>query len=369
MSAHDEVSARVLLAAVRNNEHDAVAESVLTQGAVETVQKIVGGEPPFADASKLRTRLKDVSAAELLDATEAVGARVVVPGDDGWPTQLDDLGPAMPYALWVRGAVNLRMAALRSVALVGARAATSYGEQSAIAIAETLSLEGWSVFSGGAYGIDAAAHRGALAGGGSTVCVLAGGVDVLYPKAHDALFARIATQGALVSEVPPGGESLRFRFLMRNRIIAALTRGTVVVEAALRSGSLSTARNAIDLNRPLMAVPGPVTSPMSAGCHELIRSGEAMLVTSGEEVIEMLSPMGEGLVVERRGEQTAHDRLSALAQRVFDYIPLNGGIGAGHLAMLCDAGDDQIATALRHLVDGAFIERGAQGWVKATPRQ
>ena len=170
--------------------------------------------------------------------------------------------------------------------MVGARAATGYGEHVATEMAAALAERGWAVVSGGAYGIDSCAHRGALGADGVTVAVLASGLSYGYPKGHHELFAAIAGQGVMVSEWPPDRAPTRPGFLVRNRVIAALSCGTVVVEAALRSGALSTARHARDLCRPLMAVPGPVTSDLSAGCHEIIREWGAVCVTGARDVIE-----------------------------------------------------------------------------------
>ncbi len=222
-----------------------------------------------------------------------------MPGDTEWPGQLDDLGDGRPLGLWVRGTPDLRMWALRSVALVGARACTEYGAFMAATLAAGLAEKGWIVVSGGAYGIDGAAHRGALGAGGATVAVLACGVDRPYPRGHAGLIGRIAEQGLVVGELPPGEHPTPSRFILRNRVIAALTRGTVVVEAAHRSGSLVTARAARRLGRHTIGVPGPATSGLSAGVHELLRQ-DAALVTDADEIVELVGDMGE-LAPERRG--------------------------------------------------------------------
>lgn len=216
-----------------------------------------------------------------------MGGRFVCPGDREWPSQLDDLGDARPIGLWVRGRSDLRLWALRSVALVGARACTPYGAHMAATLAAGLAERGWVVVSGGAFGVDGAAHRGALAAGGATMAVLACGVDVAYPRGHAGLIGRIVEQGMVLGELPPSDHPTRSRFILRNRVIAALTRGTVVVEAEYRSGSLVTARNAQRLGRFTMGVPGPATSGLSAGVHELLR-GEGVLVTDAAEITELV---------------------------------------------------------------------------------
>ena len=240
-----------------------------------------------------RTRLGSVPAEMDLAGFHRDGIRLVCPGEPEWPTQLDMLGLGRPYALWLRGEADLRYCCLRSVSIVGARAATAYGAHVGTEMAAALAERGWTVVSGGAYGIDSCAHRGALAADGVTIAVLACGVDVAYPAGHADLLTAIAAQGVLVSEWPPGRTATRRRFLIRNRVIGALSRGTVVVEAGLRSGALNTARHARGLGRVLMAVPGPVTSTVSAGCHQVIREWGAVCVTSATDVAEMLTPLGE----------------------------------------------------------------------------
>ncbi|WP_430867106.1 DNA-processing protein DprA [Demequina aurantiaca] len=219
------------------------------------------------------------------------GARVVVRGGAEWPRCLDDLGPVAPFALWVRGSGNLGALMDNGIAIVGARSATAYGEHVTSTIAAELADRGATVVSGGAYGIDASAHRTALAVGEPTVAVMAGGVDRLYPAGNSDMLERVLDGGVAVSEVPPGYAPHRARFLSRNRVIAT-ARATVVVEAALRSGALSTARHAAAMIRPVGAVPGPVTSASSAGCHGLIRDGLAQLVTCGADVLALAEPLG-----------------------------------------------------------------------------
>lgn len=239
-------------------------------------------------------RLDRLDPRRELHVLERLGGTLLVPGDEGWPAGLADLATAAPFALWVRGHGDLAGLTAGSVAVVGARASSGYGEHVAADLSAGLADRGVTVVSGGAYGIDAAAHRGAVGGGGPTVAVLAGGVDRLYPPGNQGLLRRIADgAGALVSEVPPGSAPFKQRFLARNRIIAAVSRATVVVEAAWRSGALSTARHAAELFRPLGAVPGPVTSATSAGCHVLLRDGRAVCVTDADEVLELASAIGD----------------------------------------------------------------------------
>lgn len=234
-------------------------------------------------------RLAAADAAADLARFENEGGRLACPGDKEWPAQLDDLGHKAPYALWLQGPNDLRDSCQSAVAVVGARAATSYGVCAATDLAAELSTCGWTVVSGAAMGIDAAAHRGALAAEGNTVAVLANGVDVPHPSCNEDLYAVMGRRALLVSESPPGADPTRARVLARHRLLAALTCGTVVVEAAAHSGALTVARSARDLGRVVMAVPGPVTSRTSVGCHSLLRqSPPARCVTSAAQVIEDL---------------------------------------------------------------------------------
>jgi DNA processing protein len=218
------------------------------------------------------------------------GLSLICPGDACWPAQLADLGTGQPVALWVRGHADLAASCGRAIAVAGARAATSYGTHVASQMSAGLSAAGWTIVSGGALRIDAAAHRSALGADGTTIAVLACGPDAPYPWQNRALLGSITERGAVISEWPPGQRPTRQRFLTRNRIIAALGRGTVVVEAAEHSGTMSTARYAEELRRPLMAVPGPVTSAMSVGCHALTQAGRAACVTSAADVLRCLTP-------------------------------------------------------------------------------
>lgn len=220
----------------------------------------------------------------------SVGAELLIPGDDDWPRGVDDLGRHAPIVLWVRGSAGDLNGARRAVALVGARACSAYGQQVATDAAWHLARRGVTLNSGGAYGIDGAVHRAAIRAGGRTVAFLAGGVDRLYPAGHHALLESIIDNGCLVSEVPCGTTPSKWRFLQRNRLIAAASRATVVVEAGSRSGSLNTAGHAAHLGRPLGAVPGPVTTAHSIGCHRLLREYDATCVTSGDDMLQLIEP-------------------------------------------------------------------------------
>ncbi|GAA1623911.1 DNA-processing protein DprA [Nonomuraea maheshkhaliensis] len=248
---------------------------------------------PTADwaqaCQRWRTALAKANPEADLEAGQKLEADLVIPGDPDWPAQMNDLGAAAPHALWVRGEANVAPAFDRSIAIVGARAATPYGVQVAFNFAGHLGSNGWNTISGGARGIDYSAHRGALAAGGPTIAVLASGVDITYPSGHRRLFQAIMAHGALVSEAPIGVRPARHRFLSRNRIVA-VSRATVVVEAALHSGTMNTARHAHDLGRLLAAVPGLVTSEQSRGCHRLMSRGHARCVSAPRELLDLLQP-------------------------------------------------------------------------------
>jgi DNA processing protein len=249
------------------------------------------------------------------------------------------------------------------VAIVGARAATPYGTHVTTEMAFALAEAGVSVLSGGAYGIDGAAHQGALtAKQAPTVAVLACGPDIAYPRGHDRLFAQIAERGLLVSEVPPGASVTRVRFLVRNRLVAALAAGTVVVEAALRSGSLSTASRALDLGRPVMAVPGPVTSAQSAGCHEYIRSKGVVLVTDAADVLEVIGAIGEHTLAPKRGSVHPRDALEELARRVLDAVPVRSAIGVARIAQGAGVSALVVQQVLPALLGAGLIEQRDGGW-------
>jgi DNA processing protein len=241
-----------------------------------------------AALDRWRPRVVRAEAAARMHAARTVGARVLLPGDPDWPVGADDLGPHAPLVLWCTGHEGALAGLARSVAIVGARAATGYGEHVTAELASGLAERDVVVVSGGAYGIDGAAHRAAVATGGRTIAFLAGGVDRLYPSGHTELFGRMRQHGAIVSELPCGASPTRWRFLLRNRLIAAVSAATVVVEAGARSGSLNTANHALALERPLGAVPGPITSVSSSGCHRLLRESGAVCITSADDVMELV---------------------------------------------------------------------------------
>lgn len=367
MSAPDLRAALVAWAHCAEPADPAVARLCRRWGPVEALDRLTSGSSGLPHGPALQARLAASDAAvpgtAADDRARAAGARIVTRADREWPGQLADLGDRAPFALWVAGAADLRLLALRSVAIVGARACTAYGQEVARDWAAALAELQWCVLSGGAFGIDAAAHRGALAAGGTTVCVLAGGVDVAYPRAHEALLARIADEGLLASESPPGEPVRRQRFLSRNRLIAALTRATVVVEAAERSGTIATARAAHAMNRPVLAVPGPVHSPASAGCHRMIQDREAVLARCPTDVVAALDLAQAGVMQPTEAvAPSGRDALSEAERRVLDALPTRGSIGPGALVAAAALPAASVWAALAILEDGGWVKPEAAGW-------
>jgi len=313
-------------------------------------------------APRLRRLTDEGWSADAPPPVRAAGTRVLVPGDDDWPSGLADLGAAAPSCLWVRGGSGA-LGRRRTVAVVGARAATAYGERVAVDLAVGVVEAGFVVVSGGAYGIDAAAHRGALAVGGRTLVVVAGGVDRAYPAGNARLVEEaVAAGGAVVGEVPPGGLPTRSRFLQRNRLIAALGAATVVVEAAWRSGALSTAHHAARAGRPVGAVPGPVTSTASAGCHRLLRDGLAVCVTDAAEVVELAGVLGADAAPERDGPVRALDGLDPVTRRVHDALSTRTGRDAQTVARAAGVTPGEAIEALGLLELAGVVRNDPGGW-------
>ncbi|WP_306212019.1 DNA-processing protein DprA [Actinoplanes sp. RD1] len=352
MSAEDDDRlARVALTWLVEPGHRTVWELVQQQGAAATLAEILAGRfatPSLGNLVAARAGKGDpVRMAELaLRHTRRLGARVVVPGDQEWPGRVESLATLEfgrrdrvhrdvrpPLCIWVRGEHPLGAALERSVSVVGARAATSYGLHVTMDIAFGLAEQGWTVVSGGAMGIDATAHRAALGAGGLTIAVLACGVDRPYPVSNTALFEQIAETGLLMSEWPPGSDPLRHRFLIRNRVIAAATAGTVLVEAAARSGAVQTMGRVLALNRPALVVPGPVTSAMSVGCHELLRTCPGTrVVTNAAQVLDEVGRIGEYYAEPARALSHARDELDEESALVLEAVPDHGTAGPEELA-------------------------------------
>lgn len=310
-------------------------------------------------------RIPDLAPERDLATLERLGGRMIIPGDDLWPGQLADLGIHEPICLWWRGVELELPPAAKSVALVGSRDSTSYGASVTGDLAYSLAQRGFTVVSGGAYGIDAHAHRAALAGGSGpmpTIAVMAGGVDRFYPSGNEDLLRAVANQGAVIAEVPPGSAPTRYRFLQRNRIIAALASVTVVVEARWRSGALNTAHHAESLGRAVGAVPGSVHSANSAGCHRLLREGGAVCVTDAAEIAELASPSGESLPDVRAGRSADHDGLTLEDLILLDALPLRSASSVEKLSSVAGLGVESVRAGLGRLNLLGLAESGSGGW-------
>lgn len=334
-----------------------LAAFVAQVGPVAAAHRVKSGEVESELSSRVEARRELDCAVKDLDILDKMGGRLITPDDDEWPLlRFRALGVGKdrkrsndhpPLVLWASGPVRLDEVTERAAAIVGTRAATAYGEHVTADLAAGLVEREVTVVSGGAYGIDGAAHRAALACEGMTVAIVAGGIDNPYPAGHSALFHRIRQECLLVSEYPPGVAPGRLRFLTRNRLVAALSGATVVVEAGLRSGAANTAGWAKLLGRSVCAVPGPVTSAASAGCHALLRGG-ANLVGRAEEIVELVGRIGE-LASEEPHPVAPLDKLSPIEKQVYDALPSRGAHTVDEIAMLAALPPHQILGPLTTL--------------------
>lgn len=386
MSGMDEIRlARVAVNWLAEPGNWAAYRMVVSDGPILALERMIDGDVPdhalrTAVAARMTSGDPRAVAAAALERAEQLGARIVAPEADEWPPQVGDLtrlaldvdrkvdrDTAPPLCFWVRGHLDLAETLDRSVAVVGARAASPYGLHIGGELGYGLAERAWTVVSGGAFGIDAAAHRGALHADGRTVAILACGLDRPYPVGNTALFDRIADVGLLVSEWLPGQEPLRHRFLIRNRVIAAATAGTVLVEAAARSGATQTMRRALGIGRRAMVVPGPVTSAMSVGCHELLREHpETRLVTGVPHVLEEVGRIGTDLAPLARAPQQPRDRLDDESAQLLEAVPRRGPIGLDPLAARARV---DVRTALRKLAlleQLGFVVRRDDGYALAS---
>ena len=295
--------ARGVLTIASEPGDERVGALVVQHGAVEALARIAHGELRGAISDRVTRAVSNDDLSLAFSRLGDCAGRFITPEDASWPVQLDDLDLSAPLGLWCRGSGDVHNLATHSIAVVGARAATAYGERVASEVGSLAAESCVAVVSGAAYGIDAAAHRGVLASSGQTIAVLACGVDVAYPSAHQGLLERIAENGLIISEAPPGTKPHKRRFLVRNRIIAALSSSTLVVEAALRSGSLSTANWANALGRPVWGVPGPLSSATSAGVHLGIAQGEMNIVADLPKVLATVKPEFAGVTQQLSAEE------------------------------------------------------------------
>jgi DNA processing protein len=378
--------ARAYLSRVAEPASVPVWQLVQRLGPVDAARAIRRGTVPDAVAAATAARRDSADPIADLEAAGRHRARLVTPEHADWPhlavgalqralarrlaagSRDDTVAPVPPIALWVTGAGDLASLGSRAVAVVGARAATAYGEHVGGDLGYGLARREVVVVSGGAFGIDAVAHRGALAAEGVTVLVTAAGIDRPYPSGHAALFAAAAERGLVISESPPGSAPHRHRFLTRNRLIAAFATGTVVVEAARRSGAASTAAHCVSLGRPLMAVPGPVTSAMSVGCHEMLRRhlDPALLVTNVDDVLEIVGGIGERSGSRTPGSETdlraRLDGLDLTARRVFDGLTRHRFTSAESIARRCGVPVMAVVRALPDLSAAGLMEESDGGY-------
>jgi DNA processing protein len=365
------------LAGVAEPPSSAVADLIADLGVAEAAKAVARRTVPPAHSDVLRAteaRHHINTAAADVEAIARLGGRLVTPADEEWPGwQLLPLGRAdtaakggEPLALWVRGPARLDYTVDRSVALVGSRAASGYGEHVTSSLAGDLASEGWSVISGGAYGIDGVAHRCALAVEGITVAVLACGLDRDYPAGHSRLLAEIARTGAVVSEYPPGTTAAKHRFLTRNRLVAALSRVVVVVEAGQRSGAANTAAWARKLGIPLGAVPGPVTSATSVGCHRMIADGVAQLVTNPQDVARLAEPDGATTADRTSSTPRRTDDLDDNQRQIYDAVPARGSLTIGEIAFASGRDVGEVRSVLAILETRGLLSTNGSGWTLAS---
>lgn len=349
---------------------DAQQQRLLVEAVAATGPQVRTGLGAAAERWSARAAVVDVPAD--LEAAEAVAAWLCVPEDPDWPPELELLGLQAPLCLWGRGSRSgLASWPRRAVAVVGSRDTTSYGRGVTFDLAGSLAGRGWSIVSGGAYGVDEAAHRAALATGTTavpTVAVMAGGVDRLYPRGNAELLERVAGEGLVLSEASPGTMPARYRFLDRNRLIACLSAGTVLTESRWRSGAQSTAHHANRLSKPVGAVPGSVHSAASAGCHRLIREGAAVLVTDVEDVLSLIGPLGAAPETAPAVQAQLFDGLSLQDRMLADALPLGSPVSVDALAASSGLPARTLLGALRRLErDGLARERDGL-WLRPRSR-
>lgn len=355
----------LVLAAARGEATPAEAVA----GVVETLTEVPGTGQLDDAIERWAVRASDADDGRDLDNIARIGGRLVIPGDREWPDALDDLGPSAPLGLWVRGHALLNTALGRAVSIVGARAASNYGTKCASDLAWDLAAAGITVVSGGAFGIDAAAHRAAIAREATTIAFMAGGVDRFYPAANAELFEQILAIGAIVSESAPGMTPMRHRFLLRNRLIAAAAQVTVIVEAGWRSGALNTARHALELSREVAAFPGSVYSASSTGTHRLVRDHEAELVTNSDDVIALMDSESPSLfdALDENGQDSIHDPLDDLDESekiCLNTLSTTKALDVGTTAARAGLTVPNVLSALAALELSGAAARRDNGWVK-----
>jgi DNA processing protein len=288
----NEARARLILFSIIQPADPFWSYEINQRGGLSVYHRIISGNYYLKQQEilKLQQQIMQRQVKDLELEISKAGGVFITPEDNDWPISLADLATP-PIGLVIAGDRSVLLKLDKSISIVGSRQPTNYGLQLSYSLASQASLAQLVVVSGGAYGIDTASHQGALSVGGLSIAVLAGGINRLYPLENQKLFKDITKSGLLISEVMPNSESKPYRFLIRNRLIAALSRSTVVVEAKFISGSIRTARDAAEIFRPVFAIPGPVTSPLSEGCHRLIAERVADIATSLDEILEVITPL------------------------------------------------------------------------------
>ena len=288
----NEARARLILFSIIQPADPFWSYEINQRGGLSVYRRIISGNYYLKQQEilKLQQQIMQRQVKDLELEISKAGGVFITPEDNDWPISLADLATP-PIGLVIAGDRSVLLKLDKSISIVGSRQPTNYGLQLSYSLASQASLAQLVVVSGGAYGIDTASHQGALSVGGLSIAVLAGGINRLYPLENQKLFKDITKSGLLISEVMPNTESKPYRFLIRNRLIAALSRSTVVVEAKFISGSIRTARDAAEIFRPVFAIPGPVTSPLSEGCHRLIAERVADIATSLDEILEVITPL------------------------------------------------------------------------------
>jgi DNA processing protein len=358
-----EPEARLILSWISDHVDLPLARLISTRGATAALQVITISTVAKPSERRRLARLNQIESIEQLNQKlDFYKIKYLTPGNEFWPAQLDQLGLSAPIGLFIRG--DERVLADIAVAIVGTRNASTYGARITQELAYELATIGYTIISGGALGIDVIAHHSTLLAQGTTICVQANGLDDFYPKSNKHVITRISENGAVISEYPPGRTPNKSQFLERNRIIAALAGGVVVVEAPRISGSLSTANHASKLSRMVMAFPGEVSSENSLGTNELIKTKQAEIITRASDVIELLAPLGQApVLVDEIMNKSIYDDLSDNAKLVFETLPLRSGYEAGEIANRSGLARVEVISALSELQIHSAIRKGTTGWV------
>lgn len=326
-------------------------------GSEELLSRFSDFDSSYSDAlQRWIPRLKLVDVIAALDLAEKCQAIILTPLNQRWPNQLDDLQESSPHCLWVKASNPEVFDFCESLSVVGSRSATSYGEWVTSEIVADSSSRNLPIISGGAYGIDAIAHRAAIANDLMTVAFMAGGIDRLYPSGNAALFAKMLERGAVVAEQAPGASPTKWRFLQRNRLIAAMSSATIVVEAGQRSGALNTVTHALELGRPVGVVPGPITSQASAGCNRLISEGLVSSICAPSEAADLALGKAGWFQPELAG-------LGAYETRALDAMN-SKSLAPAVIASRAGLTSRETEIALGQLALLGFVKQTDRGWLK-----